>query len=232
MTDRTCSIDDCDSKRVARGWCYKHYSRWQRNGDPLVLPPRRLPPQNSAQTFGCLIDECDAKHHAKGYCRNHYAAYWVSENPEQAKATQAAYRAAHRETANATSAAWRAANPERASELTRAWYAANKDRVREYRRKYRAANRDKIRAANNARKALQRGVEVNDLTAQQWTEIKALFKQRCAYCHRKPRVLTMDHVQPLSKGGHHTAANIVPACGPCNSKKHIGDAPTHQPLLM
>lgn len=41
---------------------------------------------------------------------------------------------------------------------------------------------------------------------------------RCHYCHEfKP--LTMDHVIPVSKGGPHTASNIVPACQPCNSRK-------------
>lgn len=232
MTDRTCSIDGCDSKRVARGWCDKHYRRWQRSGDPLTLPPRRLPPQNSPRFFGCQTDGCDAKHHAKGYCRNHYSANWYTENPEQAKLTQAAYRATRREEANARTAAWREANPGRAGEASRRWYAENAERVREYRRRYRAANRDKIRALNGSRRARLRAVEVNDFTAAQWTEMKALFKHRCAYCNRKPRVLTMDHVVPLIKGGHHTAANIVPACQSCNSRKNDGDAPTHQPLLI
>lgn len=37
--------------------------------------------------------------------------------------------------------------------------------------------------------------------------------------------LTLDHVRPISKGGPHTYANIVAACGPCNSSKHVYDAP-------
>lgn len=232
MADPTCSIDGCDTERVARGWCNKHYRRWRKTGDPLHLPPRTLPPQNRARTTGCKVDGCDRKHHGKGYCDRHYSQHWYSENLDRAKATQAVRRSTGRDTANARSAAWREANPERVLEANHAWYAANKDRVREYRRQYRIANRDKIRAANNARKALQRGVEVNDLTGEQWTEIRALFKQRCAYCNCKPRVLTMDHVVPLSKGGHHTAANIIPACQSCNSRKNDGEAPPHQPLLL
>jgi len=232
MTDRTCSIDGCDSKRVARGWCDKHYRRWKNSGDPLVLPPRRLPPQNSPRTIGCKVDGCDRKHQGKGYCGRHYTRHWYAENKERAQATQAVYRAENREAANARTAAYRAANYELTLENSRRWYAENADRVLEYRRRYRAANRDKIRALNGSRRARLRAVEVNDFTAAQWTEMKALFKHRCAYCNCKPRTLTMDHVVPISKGGHHTAANIVPACGPCNSKKNNRAAPTHQPLLI
>lgn len=32
-----CSIDGCASRVLARGWCAKHYSRWQRHGDPLLI---------------------------------------------------------------------------------------------------------------------------------------------------------------------------------------------------
>lgn len=35
MAERTCTIDGCDNKRFCRTWCTKHYSRWQRHGDPL-----------------------------------------------------------------------------------------------------------------------------------------------------------------------------------------------------
>jgi hypothetical protein len=36
MGDATCSIPDCKKKIFGHGWCQMHYSRWRRNGDPLV----------------------------------------------------------------------------------------------------------------------------------------------------------------------------------------------------
>lgn len=52
--------------------------------------------------------------------------------------------------------------------------------------------------------------------------LKALYATRdCIYCGTStPREQrTADHKQPLSRGGHHTAANMVMACKPCNSAK-------------
>lgn len=34
MADRICTIDGCDSRLYARGWCNKHYKRWMAHGDP------------------------------------------------------------------------------------------------------------------------------------------------------------------------------------------------------
>jgi len=55
-------------------------------------------------------------------------------------------------------------------------------------------------------------------TAEDWLEIVAQHKNRCHYCGKR-RVLTLDHVIPLSKGGKHVKENIVPACRSCNSRK-------------
>ena len=43
----------------------------------------------------------------------------------------------------------------------------------------------------------------------------------CHYCGGKfpPSELTMDHVVPLSRGGHSTKGNIVPCCKNCNNGK-------------
>lgn len=32
-----CTIDDCNRVQAARGWCSKHYSRWQNTGSPTAL---------------------------------------------------------------------------------------------------------------------------------------------------------------------------------------------------
>ena len=46
-------------------------------------------------------------------------------------------------------------------------------------------------------------------------------KGRCYYCSAAvpPRVLTMDHLIPLARGGKSTKGNVVPCCKDCNNKK-------------
>jgi hypothetical protein len=41
---RLCSIDGCDRRHDAKGFCRKHYYRYQEFGDPLA-PGRRRPPE-------------------------------------------------------------------------------------------------------------------------------------------------------------------------------------------
>lgn len=41
----------------------------------------------------------------------------------------------------------------------------------------------------------------------------------CFYCGSKPDRLTVDHIVPLSRGGHDTIGNRIPACLSCNSSK-------------
>lgn len=34
MAQRTCTIEGCEARRIARGWCHRHYKRWQVHGAP------------------------------------------------------------------------------------------------------------------------------------------------------------------------------------------------------
>lgn len=35
MKDHTCLIEGCEGAVASRGWCWAHYARWRRHGDPL-----------------------------------------------------------------------------------------------------------------------------------------------------------------------------------------------------
>ena len=76
--------------------------------------------------------------------------------------------------------------------------------------------------ANRARYGAKRRSSIElvpcTLTSDEWKWIKTKYKNKCAYCGEKKK-LTMDHIIPISKGGHHTIGNIVPACQSCNAQK-------------
>lgn len=45
------------------------------------------------------------------------------------------------------------------------------------------------------------------------------FDWHCAYCGKKPNILTVDHVVPRSTGGTNDISNLLPACSRCNGRK-------------
>ena len=42
MARGTCSIPGCGRETIARGWCWRHWKRWRRHGDPLAGGAERL----------------------------------------------------------------------------------------------------------------------------------------------------------------------------------------------
>ena len=56
------------------------------------------------------------------------------------------------------------------------------------------------------------------LTKQEWETILEMAGRACIYCGSQGR-LSQDHLIPISRGGPHTAENVVPACMPCNISK-------------
>ena len=63
-----CAVDGCERKVRARGWCFTHYMRWKRNGDPEVVR-RRREMQPARQ---CVADGCERQAMASDRCPTHY----------------------------------------------------------------------------------------------------------------------------------------------------------------
>jgi len=56
-------------------------------------------------------------------------------------------------------------------------------------------------------------------TQAEWSAILSICGGRCPRCGTQSVKLTKDHVIPLAQGGSHSASNLQPLCGPCNSSK-------------
>lgn len=78
MADLTCAISECDKAARKMGWCYTHYSRWYRHGDPEHFEPRK------PRTIGvepCTIDGCDGRLFGRGWCAMHYNRWRDNGDP-------------------------------------------------------------------------------------------------------------------------------------------------------
>jgi len=180
--------------------------------------------------------------------RNHKATSRRLSSPEKYKAKDHASYQKRRATILAKKRLAYAANPQRFLAQSKKSYQKHRqarlaqereNRLnkrqwrREYETRYRRAHPEKIKAKSDRRRAQRAQAPINDFTVAQWQEMKAAYGHTCAYCGRKMQRLSQDHITPLSKGGTHTASNIVPACQSCNSQKHTGPVPVPvQPLLL
>ena len=60
---KVCTVENCQREVVARGWCRRHYSRWQRTGQ---LEARTWERQDE-----CTVDGCDKDAWSGGLCEMH-----------------------------------------------------------------------------------------------------------------------------------------------------------------
>ena len=68
-----CLVDGCDRPNLSRGWCQKHYSAWQRHGDPLT--------DLSIRRGICEVEGCDRTWLCKRMCQMHYRRFIKHGDP-------------------------------------------------------------------------------------------------------------------------------------------------------
>ena len=62
-TSQVCTMAECSNPAARRGWCHKHYKRWQVHGDPTVVITQ--------ERTMCAVPDCDEHGRQKGYCSKH-----------------------------------------------------------------------------------------------------------------------------------------------------------------
>lgn len=159
-----------------------------------------------------------------------YQRQWRAEHPEQSKEH---------------SRKWREKNPDYFKELYQErrrdpkFVHRQKERGRQYYQTIEKARRQteeyQERRRKRRRKCRPRETEycrirrakkyksARNFSENDWLQILKDQDYKCKYCGQPfsdDLPPTVDHVWPLSKGGHHTATNIVAACKSCNAQKH------------
>lgn len=205
-----CQILGCtDLAKAPRGWCWRHYGKWRRHGDPngeFVQPPcsvdecerlsrsggmcdlhyRRWKRHGDASIVllmrreTCTVDNCGKAAFGRGLCNKHYYQMWINAGGRAKKAAALARRRAHM-----------AGSPAPGSQLS--WVAF-----------------------------WQRGTHQCHLCGVGCDPSDFVMKINRAGREQKicgPRYPSLDHIIPLSKGGEHTEANTALACMSCNRRK-------------
>jgi 5-methylcytosine-specific restriction endonuclease McrA len=95
--------------------------------------------------------------------------------------------------------------------------ARHRKRIAAKTQRYKARHPAAVSVSRGRRRArLKQG---EGLTPAEWQATLEEYGGRCAYCARI-RKLTLDHIEPLCKGGKHEAGNAAPACAECNGTKN------------
>lgn len=105
------------------------------------------------------------------------------------------------------------------------------EKDRETRKIWRKNNPGKIRANNAKRRGLLKVATPEPFTKEDVDNLRIRQNENCFYCGIKMTAEgrlkeTIDHIVPVSKGGTHTAANIVLGCWECNMSKRDQDFET------
>lgn len=174
-------------------------------------------------------------------CKACVKAYTASRKDER-RAYHRSYYLANKETILARTSAYQAdLPPERSRGYSRKYHAANREKRREYSKHYRAADPertraqakafrerhpDKARRDQHARRASMARVDHDPaVTIEALRERDGEF---CCYCSRlldfeadqyAPNRATLEHITPISRGGHHSFENTAVACRSCNVSK-------------
>lgn len=173
---------------------------------------------------------------------------WRQENPEKELERKRRWREQNPDKDRASKLKWAKANREEASERAKARYEENRDTILAQRREYHDANRDRIRAyhrnyyAENSDAAKARAREWAKANPEKMRTFRAKRRAQtyavpcedidylvvfarddgvCGICGDavNPADWHLDHITPLSRGGHHLYENVQVAHPACNHRK-------------
>lgn len=212
MTDRP-------TRAQAKVQGLKHYFGTICERHPELAGERKTASGNCLQ---CVVDYNRHQWRTKKELCQARQAEWRQANPDRNRANWRKFYHRNKDRMDADSRAKYQHNKPRVLATTKAWYDANKERKAATAALWRQANPETVAAINSANRARRRNAPGRFVKA----DIDRLWDEQCGICAAPhcdtPLVVscTVDHKQPLSRGGSNWPTNLQLLCKPCNSSKH------------
>ena len=147
---------------------------------------------------------------------------WRKSHPDKKTAMDRAYHLAHVQEHRNRSKEWVASNPSRAKETQRRLYLENRELRCAQTKAWMLAHPDMRKAQHVRSKAARRkreSVAAGSFSGKEWNALVTAFDGRCVCCGNAPKIMTADHIIPISRGGDNNIENIQPLCNSCNASK-------------
>src|SRR5699024_10633058 len=78
MSERQCSVEECDRPYYAKGYCKLHYNRWSKWGDPLIVKQvQYASPEESFEARTMPVTETGCLLWTGGTSADGYGSMWV-----------------------------------------------------------------------------------------------------------------------------------------------------------
>lgn len=130
----------------------------------------------------------------------------------------------------ATHRLWVEKNESARRNYMRVWRSEQFEHRKAYDAIYAASHRTQRAEHQNSRRARQIG-NGGSHTKEQWLLLQQAYNHQCGYCRAAGVRLTKDHAIPLARYGTDDIDNIIPACLPCNRRKHVKTAEEFMAVL-
>ena len=176
----------------------------------------------SAMCKKCNVDKVQQYNQRNIENRKEYYRNYYRMNKEKVKKYNTEYYERNKDVIKENSRIYHSQYRDVILKKKRDYYKSNKAEI--YEAKKRSIKRNKIHykildAKHAHIRRQNKKVGVCTLKSTEWTRTLKYFNHQCAYCG-SAEYLEQDHVIPVSRGGHYTPDNIIPACRSCNASKN------------
>lgn len=112
------------------------------------------------------------------------------------------------------------------------WSQRNREKINALNKKWRLNNKEKWDTLNRINQQNRRAL--GSINSSEWIAKVMMLGNKCQSCFKtEPEIkITIDHVQPVSKGGTNHIDNLQPLCMNCNQKKHAKYSPVAASILI